>query len=116
MTELKPCPFCGRNLFDLQYEDREDRGRSVYRWTAKIVCLNCFGSAMTHGFESTEEAAKQKAINAWNRRTKIETNIYDKEEIYPNCTVQVLTNTATGETSVGWWKNGGADDGNGVHN
>ena len=26
MSELKPCPFCGRNLLDLQYEDREDRG------------------------------------------------------------------------------------------
>lgn len=67
-NELKPCPFCGRNLLDLQYEDREDRGRSVYRWHAKIVCLNCFGSAMTHGFEPTEEVAKQKAIKAWNRR------------------------------------------------
>ena len=32
--------------------------------------------------------------------------IYDKEETYPDCTVQVLTNTATGETSVGWWNNG----------
>ena len=36
---------------------------------------------------------------------KIETNIFDKEEIYPNCTVQILTNTVTGEVSVGWWKN-----------
>ena len=36
---------------------------------------------------------------------KVETNIFDKEEIYPNCTVQVLTNTVTGEVSVGWWKN-----------
>lgn len=35
----------------------------------------------------------------------VETNMYDKEETFPNCTVQVLTNTATGETSVGWWKN-----------
>lgn len=41
---------------------------------------------------------------------KIETNIYDQEEIYPNCTVQVLTNTVTGEVSVGWWKNGGVED------
>lgn len=40
----------------------------------------------------------------------VETNIYDKEETYPNCTVQVLTNTATGETSVGWWENGGNED------
>ena len=36
---------------------------------------------------------------------QIETNIFDKEEIYPNCTVQVLTNTITGEVSVGWWIN-----------
>jgi hypothetical protein len=42
---------------------------------------------------------------ALNNRITIETNIYDKEETYPNCTVQVLTNTATGETSVGWWEN-----------
>lgn len=31
--------------------------------------------------------------------------IYDQEEIYPNCTVQVLTNTVTGDVSVGWWPN-----------
>ena len=36
---------------------------------------------------------------------KVETSFYDKEEIFPNCTVQVLTNTVTGEVSVGWWKN-----------
>lgn len=36
---------------------------------------------------------------------KVETNVFDKEEIYENCTVQVLTNTVTGEVSVGWWRN-----------
>lgn len=35
----------------------------------------------------------------------VETNIFDQEEIYPNCTVQVLTNTVTGEISIGWWRN-----------
>lgn len=34
-------------------------------------------------------------------------NIYDKETTYCNCTVQVLENTATGEVSVGWWRNDG---------
>lgn len=34
----------------------------------------------------------------------IETGIYDKEEIHHNCTVQVWTNSVTGETSVGWWE------------
>lgn len=35
----------------------------------------------------------------------VECNIYDKEEVFTNCTVQVLTNTVTGDVSVGWWKN-----------
>ena len=30
---------------------------------------------------------------------------YDKQEIFENCTVEVLTNTKTGETSVGWRRN-----------
>lgn len=41
---------------------------------------------------------------------EVKTNFFDKEEIYPNCTVQVLTNTVTGEVSVGWWDNGGANN------
>jgi len=48
---------------------------------------------------------------------QITTNLFDKEEIYTDCTVQVLTNTITGEVSVGWWPNdnppkviGGTDD------
>jgi hypothetical protein len=42
------------------------------------------------------------------RRVKPETEegmIYDREEIIENCTVQILTNSVTGEQSVGWWKN-----------
>lgn len=35
----------------------------------------------------------------------IETNLYDVEEIYPDCTVQVLRNSVTGEVSIGWWPN-----------
>lgn len=34
-----------------------------------------------------------------------EFNLFNKEEIYPNCTVQVLSNTFTGAQSVGWWIN-----------
>ena len=41
---------------------------------------------------------------------QVATNMFDKEEIYQNCTVQILTNTVTGEVSVGWWKNDKEDD------
>lgn len=37
--------------------------------------------------------------------TVLEMNVFDEEEIYPNCTVQVLRNSVTGEVSVGWWRN-----------
>ena len=33
----------------------------------------------------------------------IESNIFDEEEIYYPCYVQVLRNSITGEISVGWW-------------
>lgn len=35
--------------------------------------------------------------------------MFDHEEIYENCTVQILTNSVTGEVSVGWW-HGGIED------
>ena len=37
---------------------------------------------------------------------EVKTNIFDHEDIYHDCSVQILTNTTTGETSVGWWRNG----------
>lgn len=42
------------------------------------------------------------AIEALNAQTAVA--IYDQEEIHHNCTVQVLRNSATGDVSVGWWK------------
>jgi len=51
-----------------------------------------------------------------DKKIKVETNVFDKEEVFEDCTVQVLTNTVTGETSVGWWRNVnppmGVNDGN----
>ena len=96
-VKLKPCPFCGG-------EAVEQVGS--FFW---ISCQQC-------GAESEVFFEMEGAIEAWNKRSensivKVETSFFDKEEIHENCTVQVLTNTATGEVSVGWWKNGGVDNG-----
>jgi hypothetical protein len=40
----------------------------------------------------------------------IDVPFFDQEEIYTNCTVQVLTNSITGEVSIGWWQNDISDD------
>lgn len=34
---------------------------------------------------------------------KVETILYDIEEIHHNCTVHILRNSVTGEQSIGWW-------------
>ena len=39
-----------------------------------------------------------------------EMNIFDQEEIIENCTVQILTNSVTGQVSIGWWRNKEADN------
>lgn len=102
VTELKPCPFCG---------NQEIRKLTTV-FDCTIFCDKCHVAIRRDNFikcdsiAETLKEAEPEAINAWNRRTTVETNMYDKEETFPDCTVQVLTNTATGETSVGWWKNG----------
>lgn len=35
----------------------------------------------------------------------IEISVFNKEELFTDCTVQVLVNTFTGQQSVGWWEN-----------
>lgn len=36
--------------------------------------------------------------------------IFDKEELHNDCTVQIWENTETGAVSVGWWENGNEED------
>lgn len=67
---------------------------------AALVVVSC----ILVGKMADEKMLRVK-YNESDPDVKVETNMYDKEETFPNCTVQVLTNTATGETSVGWWKN-----------
>lgn len=35
----------------------------------------------------------------------VKTNLYNQEEIHRNCTVQIRSNSVTGESSIGWWEN-----------
>ena len=44
-------------------------------------------------------------LSIFDSEPHIEINLYDIEETYENCTVQILRNSITGETSVGWWEN-----------
>lgn len=48
----------------------------------------------------------QKIEDFYRKRSAlVECNVFDKETTYTDCTVQILENSVTGETSVGWWRN-----------
>ena len=49
-------------------------------------------------------------LNFGTKSMEIETNLFNKETIYTNCTVQVWENTITGEVSVGWFPNEGCEE------
>lgn len=56
-------------------------------------------------FDEIRDLAGEAAI-ALELENDIDIPIYDQEEIYHNCTVQVLFSSYTGDSSVGWWKEG----------
>lgn len=92
MEKLKPCPFCGSNAVEiLPYED------VLYY----AECRRCFTT-------SAVKRTREQAIALWNMRTEVadlDIPVYNKETQIKNCTVQILENTTTGQTSIGWWKN-----------
>ena len=90
---LEPCPHCGApaKIKDLLKPYR-------HGW---VGCDKC-------GIMKQWTYSPVEAVNIWNRRKTVTVSvpIYDREEVFNDCTVQVLTNSFTGEQSVGWWKNG----------
>lgn len=64
-------------------------------------CPDC-GQALNWSFwaEKLNRKEDKAALPA-----KVKINFFDEEELHSNCTVQILKNSVTGETSVGWWEN-----------
>lgn len=72
------------------------------------LILSSYSSGYFDGYDSAEKMHLQRQ---WTMTDKVkETNIFDSEETIPNCTVQVLRNSVTGEVSVGWYRNVEEDD------
>lgn len=71
-------------------------------------CAECKNSHLQLAHWLEELADLRKLLNSLietDKRVKVETNMFDKETIVENCTVQIWENSVTGEVSVGWWRN-----------
>ena len=83
----------------------------------KTRCEDCqFNHEMLEKKDESKDAnwfhfclLNQESPEDWDFKI-VESNIYNQEEIHKNCTVQILKNSATGETSIGWWENDSSDD------
>lgn len=67
MEELKPCPFCGGKALLMTSAVRGYTGAREF----KVRCTQCMEVREKGTFDTiyqTEEAAKEKAIAAWNTR------------------------------------------------
>lgn len=84
-NSLNFCPFCG------EWEIAIIQVAEGYRAICKVC--SCCGPICN----SPAEAALK-----WNNRTEVKFGYYDQVEEFENCTVQVLTNTKTGDVSYGW--------------
>lgn len=62
-----------------------------------------------HVYSNGAEYVPIYRMKQWFEHCRHQMNMYDQCEIIEGCTVEILTNTLTGETSVGWWRGGVAD-------
>lgn len=77
------------------------------------ICQQCGHKDICYMYKDIEEGWKLYADYFGEdvlcpylyNRTTVMTNIFDVVERYSDCTVEVLTNTVTGEQSIGWFKN-----------
>lgn len=108
MDELKPCPFCGKEA-EIRYTKGDPHGWTSYTYYPNekgyVCCKTCFSKTTVKKVEN--------AVKTWNTRLfvnkasteKTQAHIFDRCEIYKNCTVEVLKNSFTGDVSYGWWRN-----------
>lgn len=104
---LISCPFCGgpAKLVETRRWPK-DLDYAIIAYTP--VCSN--PDCVIYNADTKYYKTKQESIEAWNKRSlgnnmQYEINLFDEEETYPDCTVQVLRNSITGSESVGWWRN-----------
>lgn len=106
-NELKPCPFCGGDTRMLTASEQIDEAFT------EIMCCQCgMIFKYTQHFAWSKDARiklSESFKDVWNRRVpdqKVSVALYDQEEIHHNCTVQILSNSVTGDVSIGWWPEG----------
>lgn len=81
---------------------------TIAKYCKQRSCENCPLKAEVHPEENFKYSICQllrESPEDYDKIPIVETNLYDKRTVVENATVEILENTSTGETSIGWWKN-----------
>ena len=73
-----------------------------------VVCLTALYVGFRNMKRQLDEFTQQRDETIEGKEPEYilnETSIYNKETVYPNCTVIVWDNTITGDVSYGWRNN-----------
>lgn len=97
------------DVYNPRYNE-EHKNKSLVN---KKVCKQCVHQWVCYMYKEICEGKKWyqdffgEGVSCpyFKKETKITTNIYNKETIIKDCTVQILENTITGEQSIGWFRN-----------
>lgn len=79
----------------------------------KKICQHCSHKDVCYMYKDIEEGRKWYSDYFGEdvlcpylyNRTTVMTNMFNVVERHEDCTVEILTNTETGEQSIGWFKN-----------
>lgn len=124
------CYLCGMpengDHLDCHHVFEGSRRKRSEEYGLKVRLHHCrchlYGNNAVHNNENVNKQLKRKAqafamgyygwsLDDWigifgksylDDEVEVETNIFDKIEEHHNCFVQILTNSRTGEVSIGW--------------
>ena len=102
------CPMCGKEDVTIHF--------LLSTRKVTIKCEDCGFSVEKPSYNGDIVDTSRTLRAMWKRLCEVvlpkveDVAIYDKEETYTDCTVQILENTVTGHTSFGWWKNYGNEE------
>lgn len=88
---------------DCRHRDQEDH-KCDSGQTERAGCVFPVSGGYFCAYGERKKNKERKILEDAGVLFPVETNIYDEEELHHNCTVQILRNSITGETSIGWWE------------
>lgn len=109
LNEFNNTIFCHKCLHFIPSEAGWGYGGSCKKWAKddkgiELTSADAGYLYCKNNFDTCKDATSKEDVTKPEITVK-EMNIFDQREIHHDCTVEVLSNSITGQVSIGWWPN-----------